>query len=382
MQTTKSRATKALALLAAGLIGCSVAWAQNTTAAGQNLLPNGNFETLGTNGRPTGWDTPPRNSRVVHENGNHYMVINKTTGEELPWLSLTLPLDPSWQRLRLSAKMRVQNLKLGAEEWQNARVGLRWEDAAGQLVGYPTMLEIKADSDWKTLVSEFDVPTEAKRLSINPGIYGAAGELSIDDIQLVQLPKAAVPALASPAAADNSSARDAQLPPGERITWNMEPVEVQSSQRGTVVLNGLWKFQPAVSGNKEPAQTGWGYIRVPGSWRTGYSAIKIPDMVAPGSGPGWDIWQNDTLLQGWYERPLTIPAGWQNRAIILDLTRVSTDAWVYIDGKEAGRTSWPTGQVDITRFVTPGREHQLRVYVASIQTLKKSATSWGRAPVR
>jgi hypothetical protein len=78
------------------------------------------------------------------------------------------------------------------------------------------------------------------------------------------------------------------------------------------VLNGLWKFQPAVSGNKEPAQSGWGYIRVPGSWRTGYSSIKIPEMVAPGSGPGWDAWKTIVLLQGWYERPLTIPAGWQN----------------------------------------------------------------------
>jgi beta-galactosidase len=65
------------------------------------------------------------------------------------------------------------------------------------------------------------------------------------------------------------------------------------------------------------------------------------------------------------------------RAIILNLTRVSTDAWVYIDGKEAGRTSWPTGQVDITRFVTPGREHQLRVYVASIQTLKEVGNFMG-----
>jgi hypothetical protein len=123
-----------------------------------------------------------------------------------------------------------------------------------------------------------------------------------------------------------------------------------------------------VAGANKPAAVGWGYIRVPGSWRTGYSPIKIPQMVAPGSGPGWDAWRNDTLLQGWYERPLTVPAGWNARAIVLHLTRVSTDAWVYVDGKEAGRTAWPSGEVDITRLVTPGRTHQLRVYVAAIQT--------------
>jgi beta-galactosidase len=152
------------------------------------------------------------------------------------------------------------------------------------------------------------------------------------------------------------------------VTWGQEPVETLSPHRGRIVLNGLWKFQPGVAGANKPAAVGWGYIRVPGSWRTGYSPIKIPQMVAPGSGPGWDAWRNDTLLQGWYERPLTVPAGWNGRAIVLHLTRVSTDAWVYVDGKEAGRTAWPSGEVDITRLVTPGRTHQLRVYVAAIQT--------------
>ncbi|MDQ3813389.1 MAG: beta-galactosidase [Armatimonadota bacterium] len=351
--------------------------AQTGKPAGQNVLPNGNFEMLDANGRPTGWDTPRRNSRVVEENGNHYMVISKVTGEELPWLGLTVPLDPAWGRLRLSAKMRVRDLKLGAEGWQNARVGLRWEDAEGKLVGYPSMLEIKADTAWATLSSEFDVPAEAKRLAINPGIYGPAGELSIDDIQLVVLPKAAAPATTNTAATASNAPKDATLPPNERITWHQEPVEKTSAMRGTVVLNGLWKFQPAVSGAKEPAPVGWGYMRVPGSWRTGYSPISIPQMVAPGSGPGWDAWKNDTLLQGWYERPLRVPADWQGRAIILNLTRVSTDAWLYVDGKEAGRVTWPAGEVDITRFVTPGREHQLRVYVAAIQTEKEVGNFMG-----
>lgn len=178
-------------------------------------------------------------------------------------------------------------------------------------------------------------------------------------------------------AQDTPIAKDAVLPTGERVTWNQEPVEVTSAQRGTVVLNGLWKFQPAVSGQTQPAQAGWGYIRVPGSWRNSYSSVSIPGVIAPGGGPGWDVWEKDTLLQGWYERSLTIPAGWQGRAIVLNLSRVSTDAWVYIDGKEAGRTSWPSGQVDITRFVTPGREHQLRIYVAAIQTLKEVGNYMG-----
>jgi hypothetical protein len=47
-------------------------------------------------------------------------------------------------------------------------------------------------------------------------------------------------------------------------------------------------------------------------------------------------------------RKLTIPASWTGRAIILDLQRVSTDAAVFLDGREVGKVSWPGGEVDLT----------------------------------
>ncbi|HEX8238042.1 MAG TPA: hypothetical protein VF600_19030, partial [Abditibacteriaceae bacterium] len=168
-----------------------------------------------------------------------------------------------------------------------------------------------------------------------------------------------------------SASSDAALPAGERLYWGEEPVEVLSSKRAEVVLNGLWKFQPGVAGAKEPAAAGWGYIRVPGSWRAGYSTIAIPQVAAPGNGPMWEPWKNDALDQGWYQRTLQIPAGWSGRAILLNFARISTDAWVYIDGKEAGRVAWPAGKVDLTPFVTPGREHQLRVFVATIPSTEQ-----------
>jgi len=179
-------------------------------------------------------------------------------------------------------------------------------------------------------------------------------------------------------AVNNSEvATDAQLPAGERLYWGQEPVENVSATRGRVVLNGLWKFQPAQATLKEPASHGWGYIRVPGSWRTGYSDINIPRVVAPGNGPMWDTWKNDSLSQGWYERLIHVPAAWQRRAIILNFQRVSTDAWIYVDGKEAGRIGWPGGEVNITSLVQPGQDANLRVFVAASPSSDKVGTFMG-----
>lgn len=172
-------------------------------------------------------------------------------------------------------------------------------------------------------------------------------------------------------------AQEVPLPAGERVTWGQEPTEASSATRGAIVLNGLWRFQPGTVGAKEPTATGWGYIRVPGSWRTGYTEVGIPGVIAPGNGPGWDAWKADTLAQGWYERPLAVPADWAGRAVVLNLTRVSTDAFVYVDGHEAGRVGWPSGEVDLTPWVTPGRPQTLRVFVAAIPSQEQVGTFMG-----
>jgi beta-galactosidase len=341
-----------------------------------SILPNGNFETLDAQGNPIGWEMRAVNTKIVAEkNGNHYLVSDPKSPDALPWASTTVSIPPGPGRLRVTARMRVRNLQPGKESWQTARIGMRYEDKEGKLLGYPETPQARADMPWTTLSAESEIPTGAHHVDVDVGNFGASGEVAFDDIEIALVQAAAPP----PAAASFSVAptADATLPPGERLYWGEEPVEKLSSKRAQVVLNGLWKFQPGVAGAKEPASVGWGYLRVPGSWRTGYSTIAIPQMVSPGSGPMWEPWQKDALDQGWYERTLRIPTDWQGRAIVLNFARISTDAWVYIDGKEAGRVAWPAGDVDLTRFVTPGREHSLRVFVATISSTEQVGVFMG-----
>jgi beta-galactosidase len=143
-----------------------------------------------------------------------------------------------------------------------------------------------------------------------------------------------------------------------------------NTKRAQISLDGIWRFIPAASGKGSPPQTGWGHIRVPGSWvrRQGRDAVKgrPSDLVARGSGPHWKDYEGGRVASAWYQRQVLIPIEWRGRVISLRFDRVCTDAIVYANGRECGRVPWPWGSVDITRAVTPGKMADIRVLVAGI----------------
>ncbi len=363
------RRLKGVAALWGAVVCCLSSLAGQSPAT--NILPNGDFETFGSRSDPVGWEMRPTNTKILLENGNHYLASEPVSPDELPWASTRAEIKTEWKRLRVTARMRVRRLKPGKESWQTARIGMRYEDKNGKLLGYAAAPEVHADIEWTTLSAESDIPEGTDHVVLDAGNFGDVGDVSFDDIQLQPI----TDAVAAPAT--DQFPADATLPAGERIYWGEEPVENLTSRRGRIVLNGLWKFQPGQAGAKEPVPVGWGYLRVPGSWRIGYSAIAIPQMTAPGSGPMWQAWQADALDQGWYERTLRIPAGWEGRSVLLSFARISTDAWVYLDGKEIGRVAWPAGEVNLTRFITPGREYRLRVFVATIPSSEQVGVYMG-----
>jgi beta-galactosidase len=144
-------------------------------------------------------------------------------------------------------------------------------------------------------------------------------------------------------------------------------LETLSSTRGRVVLNGLWKFQPAIGPAGKNPTSDWGLIPVPGSWqRSGWAhgLASLEGVVASGTGESWKT-PLKTLSRAWYEREVEIPAAWQGRRVVLDLRRVSTDATVFVNGKTAGVINWPGGQLDITALVEAGQKAVLRLLVVA-----------------
>lgn len=172
------------------------------------------------------------------------------------------------------------------------------------------------------------------------------------------------------AQADAIPTVDAPLPQGAIIHWGDEPVDKQSEKRSRIVLNGLWRFMPATGDAvAAPPKAGWGWARVPGSWRSSPFPIVHHAVVAQGTGPAWREFgtqPEDRSTRAWYSRPIHIPKSWDGGRILLDLAWVGTDASVLIDGKRIGTIRWPHGSVDVTDHVTVGAEHRLDLLVVAV----------------
>ncbi|HPA18914.1 MAG TPA: hypothetical protein PLU30_14285 [Verrucomicrobiae bacterium] len=144
--------------------------------------------------------------------------------------------------------------------------------------------------------------------------------------------------------------------------WGKERVEVVSSTRGRVCLNGMWRFSPGGEGGAlTEAEGAWGWIRVPGFWSVSNGA---PGIGVRGSGAAWENFGDGVGCSvGWYERRVAVPEAWAGRTIVLDCTRLEGDAQVLIDGREAGRIGWPGGELDVTPMAKAGGEVTLRLRV-------------------
>lgn len=331
--------------LAALLSVMLVAIASGTAA--ESLIINGDFERRDAQGQVIGWSYASDGTTTLSEGGSQVLSLTQATVGSTT-ATQSLRLDPTWGALRFRYRVRVTTITPGSEGWHDARIALTIVKEGGDVVHTVAGSWREPTDGWSEVNRVVPLPDGAVELKISPAIFNAVGAWQLDDLLVT-------------VAAIRGAGIDAELPPGQTVTWGQEPVEIVSPKRGTVCLNGLWRFQPALGvAAAQPQATGWGWLRVPGSWRSGH----LPGLVNA-TGPAWETFNHDAPA-GWYERDLTIPAAWAGRAILLDLQRVSTDALVLIDGQEAGRIAWPGGEVDLTGVVTPGRTHQLRVKVVAV----------------
>ena len=166
--------------------------------------------------------------------------------------------------------------------------------------------------------------------------------------------------------------------PAAEIARNAESLVETSSTRGTVILNGQWRFQPAVGPAARQPTEDWGWMWVPGSWKPTWSwGSRFPGIATPGTGPAWaTIAKPETIDRAWYARQFTVPATWAGRAIILSLERVSTDAVIELNGVACGSVTWPGGEVDLTAAAKPG-VNELRLLVVAALTEKTSVQLMG-----
>ena len=127
------------------------------------------------------------------------------------------------------------------------------------------------------------------------------------------------------------------------------PSQVKNVYQPVLSLNGTWLFheQPAPDFYKKDTHEGWKPITVPGEWAM--QGFKVDSA-------GW----------AGYQTHFTLPADWSGKRIRLRFDGVSSEAIVYLNGKEAGLHAggMTAFELDITNAVTNG-ENRLAVKVRS-----------------
>ena len=325
------------------LVAC--AWGQEPPA---DLVTNGGFDVSG-DGWATGW-RKHANATIRHEAGNTWLALKGTQTSS----SQSVPLKPEWSQLHLTLRMRLTDVVLGKEGWQNARLAMSFHNADGERVGpWPNVINGVGTTDWIEHSRDYRIPRGATELRLNPANFGSAGTVEFDDIHL------AVTRLRV------TGKSDRPLPTEAKQVWDMTQAWRRvSPTRERICINGLWAFRPVIQedGDALPKPGDcWGWFKVPGIWpssdmATNQAAQNV--LLAP-----WLEEEREArnVDEAWYKRDIVTPKTWTGRRVLIDFTMVQSHARVLIDGRDAGEVWFPGGQLDVTAHVRPGTKQTLAI---------------------
>jgi len=130
-------------------------------------------------------------------------------------------------------------------------------------------------------------------------------------------------------------------------------------------LNGVWEFRLVPNPHSTPEGfwavdydvRGWDQIDVPGNWtmqgfdRPIYTNVQMPIPNTPPFVPKED---NPT---GLYRRRFELPAGWENRRVVVSFGGVESAFYLWVNGQKIGYSqgSRLPAEFDISDFVHPGK---------------------------
>ncbi len=152
-------------------------------------------------------------------------------------------------------------------------------------------------------------------------------------------------------------------------------------------LDGIWKFNLVNTPDKRPldffkdnfSAAAWKNIKVPSNWQTeGYDTFIFTDVEYP-IPPNPPYVPKDFNPVGSYKRIFSIPEGWQDKEIILNLGAVNSFFYVWINGQEVGmsKDSKTPAAFNITSYLHKGENSiALQVFRFSDGTYLEGQDMW------
>jgi hypothetical protein len=173
--------------------------------------------------------------------------------------------------------------------------------------------------------------------------------------------------LAAALGAANLRAQDvAPLPDGVTACWDLSKAFHEATgTRERICINGLWRWQPAEANAVEAPEGRWGYFKVPGCW-PGITDYMQKDSQTVFSHPSWKDLPLGEVTAAWYEREVTVPAGWKDHRLAVCIETLNSYAAVFCDGKRIGELRFPGGELDCSAALRPGVPCRLSLLVVAL----------------
>ncbi|WP_052573964.1 cellulase family glycosylhydrolase [Haloferula sp. BvORR071] len=177
------------------------------------LLPNGSFEALTSPGRADGWPADA-DVTIPEEAGNHFLRLKSPSPGKQVMAYQAVSLGKEVQALRLSYKVRHEDIRRGKQAWFDGRIMMNFKDAAGSVVNpSPAPPSFTGTArDWQEKTQQFRVPPGAVKLELMFTLFQAeSGTLDFDEVRLVAIDPVVIDAAEAEAKA-KEAARIAELP--------------------------------------------------------------------------------------------------------------------------------------------------------------------------
>lgn len=149
---------------------------------------NGDFELEPeTTSFIPGWYYQRQAERVRGDapQGDHYARFQNDTLGRGSYILQGLPVDGSSIRnLRIRCWARLRNVRDSGKPTEHATIAITFYDENRRDLGLQTIGRLRGTHDWRQLNNTVRVPPAAKEMLLRVGLFGATGELHMDDIQL------------------------------------------------------------------------------------------------------------------------------------------------------------------------------------------------------
>ncbi len=262
--------------------------------------------------------------------GDPYCSLVSTTSGKMVNVYREYGILEGTEALALSWKWKVANLRTGAKPWFDARVLLKFKDAAGKDVKpEPSPTYVQRDTaGWQTRTNAFLVPPEAVKVVVMPCLFNVkSGEMTMTDVRLAK--------------ADPAPLRVARAERERQVKARFVPDEAENRAK--------WPKETRVSGNRLVTADG-AEVWLQGLNAGGLESVPNGDQVVKSAVVGIDEWKANCVRlpvkeDFWFGTSAYLNDGGEAyRATVDKIVRLAANRGAYV-------------VIDLHRFRAPKAEH-------------------------